>query len=225
MAMARKWTAALLVAALAAAGLTGCAEPDDKSLTPGVEGTGNGTYRLNSAGQPIRLQNQESAGVLVRNDLAMKLNRMHGVRNATVLMHNGNAYVGVTTVGDEETVDPQMKRDPWRGNPYGTATNPKSASGMTVEELAREQAPNADTHLGPHSTDTGHIPAMTRERIVDVVKGSTPGVQQVYVTGNLNDVEQLSGFRNFVTDGGNMGAYEQQFVRFLREAFPTVKNP
>lgn len=212
----RNWTGTLLIVALAAAGLTGCAEANDKSLTPNVQSI---------KGTPNVLHNEESAGVLVRNDLALKINQIHGLRNASVLMHNGNAYVGLTEIGDETQPDPHMKKDVWKGNPYGTPAKPKSASGMTVQELEKEVPPNADTHVSPHSTDTGHLSASAVKQVKDLVRQNTPGVQHIFVTGVLDDVEQLKGYRMFITSGGNMARYQTEFTRFVRQAFPNAKNP
>jgi hypothetical protein len=164
--------------------------------------------------------NHTSNGIVVRNDLAMKLNKTKGFRNASVLMYNGNAYVGVTSVGSEKRQDAAIKSgDNWNDMPYGSQANPKSAAGMTVEELAREGLPDATVHDGPYSTVIGNLSDRDKQKIAQLIQKGEPGVKNVFVTADLDDVQQLSGYRLFISRGGDMRPYMAGFLDFIRNKF------
>ncbi|MGZ4122971.1 MAG: hypothetical protein ACXVOI_07130, partial [Tumebacillaceae bacterium] len=59
---------------------------------------GGQNAKVQGINQPVNnlMTNRESAGITARNDVSAQLNTgIKGVQNSTVLIHNGNAYVGL----------------------------------------------------------------------------------------------------------------------------------
>src|SRR5690349_7178979 len=151
----RKISSSLLLLSFVTTGLWGCAQGNTPGAQQGQQGQ-QGAH-VQSVEPRATASVAESAGVVVRDDVALLLDKMSGIQNATVLMHNGNAYVGVTHIGTEHTPDAALKAgDTWRGNPWVTQQNPKSAQGMTVHELAKEGIPDGSAIQGPWTSLTGN---------------------------------------------------------------------
>jgi hypothetical protein len=164
---------------------------------------------------------RESAGIWTRPDLDQRLNLMKEVRGATVLIQGNNAYVGFINIGDEKTPDQAMqKRDTWQGMPYGTPDNPKSAAGMTVEQMEREGLPIASIHGGPGTTEIGNLSDDLKNKVADVVRAGAPEVRNVYITAHVDPVQKLSGYKHFIMRGGDMTRYKAEFESFLSRTFP-----
>ncbi|MBL0386168.1 YhcN/YlaJ family sporulation lipoprotein [Tumebacillus sp. ITR2] len=205
------------------------------ALTLAVGFAGCGTNKaknnahVNSLDQPGALHTQraniQSAGVQVRQDISNKLNSTSGLRNATVLVHDGNAYVGVINVGKEHTPDAAIKSgDNWNDMPYGTANNPKSAAGMNVDQMLTEGMDPAHTHDGPYSTITGNLDDSTKKQIEDIVRANVKGVKNVYITGNVDQVQKLSGYKHYISRGGKMDSHLQDFNQFIQASFNSGNN-
>ena len=208
--MQRSWTV-VLATALFAGAFAGCSPNAGPNAQ--TKGTGQGTE--------LRATTLESAGVTVRHDIERRLESIKGLQNVSVLMYNGDAYVGLTEIGTEKSHDMTTKAgDTWKGNPYGTQSHPKSAAGMTVEDMQRETINNGALHEGPYSTMSGNVDQRTYQKVVDAVKTISPTAQRVYVTGNIDQVQKLSGYKHFIQRGGNMAAHRDDFARFLQTAFP-----
>ncbi|MGB8956366.1 MAG: hypothetical protein WCC10_13415 [Tumebacillaceae bacterium] len=204
------WTV-VLAAALFASALAGCSP----SAAPKAQTKGAGQ------GTELRATTLESSGVTVRQDIEQRLESIKGVQNVSVLMYNGDAYVGLTEIGTEKSHDLTAKGgDAWKGNPYGTQSHPKSAAGMTVQDMQRETINNAALHHGPYSTMSGDVDQRTYQTVVDAVKSISPTAQRVYVTGNIDQAQKLSGYKHFIQRGGNMAPHRNEFSRFLQTAFP-----
>lgn len=180
--------------------------------------------KINSLDQPsakdLPSSNRESAGVLIRQDISRKLNTMSGLRSSSVLVHNGQAYVGVINVGREHTPDAAMQAgDTWNDLPWGTQSNPHSASGMSVQQMQAEGLDPAHTHDGPYSTITGNLDDATKKQIEDIVRANVKGVQQVHITGNVDQVQKLVGYKHFIARGGNMKPHLKEFNQFIQTSF------
>ena len=202
---------ALLSTVLFAGALVGCAP----NASPNAQTKGAGQET------DLRATVQESAGVTVRQDMEQRLKSIKGLQNVTVLMYNGDAYVGLTEIGTEKSHDITAKAgDVWKGNPYGTQSHPKSAAGMTVQDMQRETINNGALHQGPYSTMSGNVDERTYQKVVDAVKSISPTAQRVYVTGNLDRTQKLGGYKHFIQRGGDMAPHREEFVRFLQTAFP-----
>jgi hypothetical protein len=206
----RAWTA-ILATALFAGALAGCSP--NAAPKAQTKGAGQGTE--------LRATTLESSGVSVRQDIEKRLKSIKGLQNVSVLMYNGDAYVGLTEIGTEKSHDLTAKAgETWKGNPYGTQSHPKSAAGMTVQDMQRETINNGALHEGPYSTMSGNIDQRTYQKVVDAVKNISPTAQRVYVTSNIDQAEKLSGYKHFIQRGGNMAPHRDEFARFLQTAFP-----
>ncbi|KEO83049.1 YhcN/YlaJ family sporulation lipoprotein [Tumebacillus flagellatus] len=213
MALLRK-TGMALTALTLAVGLTGCGNHANLGA------------RVNNLDQPSARDasrtNVQSAGVQVRQDIGRKLDTINGVRNSTVLVQGGNAYVGMINIGKEHQMDAAMKSgDNWNDMPYGTQQNPKSAAGMTVQQMQAEGLDPAHTHDGPYSTMSGNIDDATKKKVDAIVRANVKGVRNVYLTGNVDHVQKLSGYKHYISRGGNMKAHLQEFNQFIRQSFGT----
>ncbi|MGZ4163712.1 MAG: hypothetical protein ACXVDB_05645, partial [Tumebacillaceae bacterium] len=184
---------------------------------------GGQNAKVQGINQPVNnlMTNRESAGITARNDVAAQLNTgIKGVQNSTVLIHNGNAYVGLTEIGHEHTPDAAMKSgDNWHGMPYGTQAQPNSARGLTVHQQLAEGIPNGNSHDGPYSTLTGNLSTSTVQSVVHTVSRLVPGVRNVYITGNHDDVQKLSGYKFYINRGGNMNLHLGDFNSFITRVF------
>lgn len=221
MAISRKLGTALLAVTVAVT-FVGCGQNNAKNNANNA--------RMNSLSVPDASNgpkiNRESAGVLARQDIDHKLNATNGLRNATVLVHDGNAYVGVINIGKERTPDAAMQAgDNWNDLPWGTHQNPKTASGMTVQQMQAEALNPAHTHEGPYSTISGNIDDGTKKAISDIVRTNVKGVNNVYITGNVDHVQKLSGYKHYIARGGNMTPYLQGFTQFVQSTFGGTATP
>ena len=207
-----KLSSSLLVTALLAASFAGCT-PQAQQL--GQNG-GNMKGPHITHEDVTNFPNRESQGIAVRNDLASAVNKMNGFRNATVLTYNGNAYVGFTRIGPEKGQDAAIQSgDNWQDMPHGTQSAPKSATGMSVQELAKEGLPDAAVHDGPYSTAIGNFSAEDKQKVADIVRKGAPGVKNVYITGDIDQVQELSGYRAFIARGGDMRPHMNRFLTFI----------
>ncbi|PWK13810.1 hypothetical protein [Tumebacillus permanentifrigoris] len=218
MALIRKLGTALLAVTMAVTWV-GCGQNNAKN-----------NARINSLDTPGASNgpkiNRESAGVLARQDLDHKLNATAGLRNATVLVHDGNAYVGVVNVGKEHTPDMAMQSgDNWNDMPWGTPQSPNTATGMSVQQMQAEGLEPAHTHEGPYSTISGNIDDATKQKITDIVRANVKGVQQVYITANVDQVQKLSGYKHYIARGGNMTPHLQEFSQFIQSTFGGNTSP
>lgn len=174
---------------------------------------------INQQGQNLS-QNRESAGITTRNDVMWQINQIKGVQHTTVLLHNGNAYVGLTEIGPEHTPDAAMRSgDNWTGMPYGTQRQPNSARGLTVQQQLAEGIPNGNSHEGPYSTLTGNLSPEVIQSTIKTVTQMVPGVRNVYITGNHDVVQKLEGYRFFINRGGNMNPHMGDFNSFINNVF------
>jgi hypothetical protein len=203
------WT--LCVLAFAATALPGCGTQSGQNAK---------VQEINQQGQNLT-QNRESAGITTRNDVSSQMNSsIKGVQNSTVLVHNGNAYVGLTEIGTEHTPDAAMKSgDNWSGLPFGTQAKPNSARGMTVQQQLAEGIPNGNTHSGPYSTLTGNLSPGVVQSTIHTVSRMVPGVRNVYITGNHDDVQKLAGYKFYINRGGNMNPHMGDFNSFINRVF------
>lgn len=209
-----KLSSSLLVTALLAASFAGCTPQAQQQGQNGGNLKGPHITHEDMTSMP----NRQSQGIAVRNDLATAVNKMDGFRNATVLMYNGNAYVGFTRIGPEKDNGPDaaiQSGDTWNDMPYGTQSEPKSATGMTVQELAKEGLPDAAVQDGPYSTTIGNLSAEDKQKVADIVRKGVPGVKNVYVTGKIEQVQELSGYRAFIARGGDMRPHMNRFLTFI----------
>lgn len=218
----RKVASSILLVSFIATGLWGCGPnnmPDEQAQLR--------AKNLNPA--PSTLQkNYESAGVMVRNDLAQKLDKMSGVLSPTVIQHGGNLYVGFTHLGTEKNDDQWMAQTDgrnWKGMPYGTEQNPKSAEGMTVEQLQAEKPPNAASFNGPGATVPGNISPEMKKKVADLLRSSTPGVQSVHLSTALEDVRRLSGYKHFIMQGGDFRPHVGEFKTFVNSHLMNAETP
>ncbi|MFD2169517.1 hypothetical protein [Tumebacillus lipolyticus] len=215
-----KGLSSLLLLSFVTVGITGCG----KQALPGRTETDRGGHIQSSDSSPVsdkQMKDAQSNGILAANQLALRLNKMPGVQNATVLVLNDDAFVGLTNIGTERKPDAQIKQDSWRGeSPWGTQTAPKSAAGMTVEELQTEGIRgNAATLDGPRSSITGNVADDLKGKISATIKRSLPQVQNVHITGVLSDAQRLSGYKHFITNGGDMAAHMNEFLTFIGHTF------
>lgn len=212
----KSWLQGLLLSLLAATTLTGCMETD----VPEKVGTQDGV-KARSADPARPLVNagsvRTSGGVTVRQDIAEQINALPGAQNASVLVQRGIAYVGLTAIGTEREPDENMKMGSkvWEGAPYGTRDQPKTAHGMTVQEMQSEGIVNGSHHGGPSSTKTGDLSEGTRRQVEDLVRRNIQGVQNVLITGEHDAAQQLSGYKHFILRGGNFQPYAAQFQDFV----------
>jgi hypothetical protein len=215
MAIIQKLGSALLAVTMAVT-LVGCGQ---NAKNNAAANNGENT-RLNTLESSATKTNRASAGVLCRHDIDNKLNTVAGLRNSTVLVHDGNAFVGVINVGKEHAPDAAMQAgDTWNDMPWGTAQRPNSATGMTVQQMQAESLEPANTHDGPYSTITGNIDDATKKQITDIVRSNVKGVNNVYITGNVQQVQKLSGYKHYIARGGNMTPHLQEFNQFIQNSF------
>ncbi|ASS74462.1 hypothetical protein CIG75_05295 [Tumebacillus algifaecis] len=216
----RNGLSAVCLLSFVATGLWGCGQ---QALPDRAHDSGGATIQSRNAqlGTERLMNDAQSNGILAANELAQRLNQHPGIQNTTVLVYNGHAYVGLTSIGNERIPDAQIKQDSFRGeSPWGTTSNPKSAAGMTVEQLQTEGIrSNAATREGPRSSISGTISDSLKRKVESTVKQSLPHVQKVYVTGNLEVTQRLSGYKHFISRGGDMAPFMNDFLTVLSNSF------
>lgn len=218
----RKGLSTLFLLSFVATGLWGCGQ---QALPDRVDDDRGG--RIQSGPENPRvpeslMKDSRSNGILAANSLAQKINQMPGVQNTTVLVYGDDAYVGLTNIGTEAPrKDAQIKQDSWVGeSPWGSTEHPKSAAGMTVEQLQAEGIrSNAATLEGPRTSVSGNISDTLKAEIVARVKQQMPQVKNVHVTGNLQVTQQLSGYKYFISRGGDMRPFMNDFLGVVGNSF------
>jgi hypothetical protein len=217
----RKGLSSLFLLSFVATGLWGCGQ---QALPNRLDDDRGGMIQSGDTDPvPLRFQKDaQSNGILAANILANRINQMPGVQNTTVLLYNDDAYVGLTSIGAEVSPDARIKtEDSWKGEvPWGTQASPKSEAGMTVEELQAEGIrSNAATHDGPSTTITGNLSEPLKAQITAKVKQAFPHVKNVHITASLDKTQRLSGYKHYITRGGDMAPFMNDFLTFISKTF------
>lgn len=213
----RKLSSSLLLISFVTTGLWGCAQ--------GNAPTQDKSARVQNVTPKNTASISQSAGIVVRDDLALLLDKMPNIKNATVLMHDQDVYVGLTHIGTEHVPDAAIKGgDNWKGMPWGTQQNPKSAKGMTVDELAKEGINDASDIAAPYSTLTGNISQDVKTSISDLIRSKVSTAKQIYITSVHRDVQKLGSYRHFIVQGGDFTPHVREFLATTSRMFPALPN-
>lgn len=185
------------------------------------------TSKLQQDPEPLE---KTSQGIKADYRISEELNKIKGLQGAAVLIKGHQAYVGTHVIGPEKNPDAYMKKKDYgtgdrsqysgKGIPKNSADAPETVRngvtqfGQNMQEY-KVRAGNT-TPVGRTATATGNIDPELKQQIESKVKSMAPGVNQVFITANHENVGQIQGYARYIQDGGSMERFMQDFDETMK---------
>ena len=193
-----------LTAMLLSLSLMGCNFNKDKNNNATNNGTTENVGTNVDQGTNNNANNNDGETKLeVAKDAADRITELEGVKSASVIVTDRNAYAAVVLEGDH-TVNNADNKDNVNNND-NTAADKNNGTNNDLN--------NADHVLSPD----------LENKIAEKVREANDNIQNVYVSLNPEFVERMTGYVERINKGEPVQGFFGEFTESIQRVFPTTK--